>query len=135
MFSYPLLVREHHLDLFGHMNNATYLALFEEARWESLSQRGMSLKDFQRLKQGPVILSVELKFMKEVRLREQVTITLELLDYEGKIGHMEQLMLKEDKTVAAKAQFTFGYFDLTTRRLIEPTAEWQKALGLTQTKG
>jgi acyl-CoA thioester hydrolase len=39
-------------------------------------------------------------------------------------------MLKEDGTVAAELNLTFGFFDLQTRRLIDPTPEWKKAIGL-----
>lgn len=31
IFTYPMLIKESHLDSFGHMNNATYLELFENA--------------------------------------------------------------------------------------------------------
>ena len=30
-FEFEVLIREHHLDSYGHVNNATYLALYEEA--------------------------------------------------------------------------------------------------------
>lgn len=30
---YPVVIREHHLDTFGHVNNAAYLDILEEARW------------------------------------------------------------------------------------------------------
>ena len=33
MFSYKVKIRESHLDTLGHVNNAVYLVLFEEARW------------------------------------------------------------------------------------------------------
>jgi YbgC/YbaW family acyl-CoA thioester hydrolase len=128
MFEYPVLIREQHLDTFGHMNNAAYLTLFEEARWELLVRQGLGMKDFLRLQQGPVILEVNLKFLKEMRLREQIMITFELLDYKGKVGHFRQTMVKADGSLGAEAVFTFGYFDLKARRLIEPTPEWTKAL-------
>lgn len=127
---YIITVREHHVDSLGHMNNATYLALFEEARWEVITGRGFGFKDIQKLKQGPVILEVNLKFLKEIRLRERITITLELLGYQGKVGQMKQQMIKDDGVVAAEAVFTFGLFDMKERKLIEPTPEWKKAVGI-----
>ena len=81
------------------MNNATYLALLEEARWELLAQNGLDMKYFLKAQQGPVILDVTLKFLKELRLRETVKITCELLDYEGKIGHLIQKIIKSDGVV------------------------------------
>lgn len=128
--SYKIVIKEHHVDSLGHMNNATYLALYEEARWEAITARGFGFKDIQRSKQGPVILEVNLKFLREVLLREAITITLEVLGYKGKIGQMKQQMIKEDGTVASEAVFTFGLFDMKERKLIEPTSEWKKAVGL-----
>lgn len=128
--SYKVVIKEHHVDSLGHMNNATYLALYEEARWEVITARGFGFKDIQRVKQGPVILEVNLKFLREVLLRETITITLEVLGYKGKIGQMKQQMVKEDGTVASEAVFTFGLFDMKERKLIEPTAEWKQAVGL-----
>lgn len=128
---YSFLVRESHLDTFGHMNNATYLSLFEEARWEMITQKGFGLSEIKSRKLGPVILSCEVKFAREVLLREQMTITTELLDYRGKIGRLMQKMLKPNGEVACEATFTFGLFDLKERKLIDPTPEWKLAVGLT----
>ncbi|MCB0386228.1 MAG: acyl-CoA thioesterase, partial [Bdellovibrionales bacterium] len=85
-FSYPLTVREAHLDTFGHVNNATYLALFEEARWELVTQRDYGLDQVRNRQQGPIILDVHVEFRKEMKLREQVLITTTLLHYEKKVG-------------------------------------------------
>lgn len=130
MHTYELLIRESHLDTFGHVNNATYLALYEEARWDLTNGNGFGLKDIQKLKTGPVILEVTLKFQSELRLREKIKITTELLDYKGKVGHLRQRMIKEDGTPASEAVFTFGLFDLVARKLIEPNEAWKKAIGL-----
>jgi acyl-CoA thioester hydrolase len=112
------------------MNNATYLSLFEEARWEMITQRGFGLSEIKARQLGPVILSCEVKFAREVLLREQITITTDLLDYRGKIGRLTQKMLKPSGEVACEATFTFGLFDLKERKLIDPTPEWKVAVGL-----
>ncbi|MBX3039669.1 MAG: acyl-CoA thioesterase [Bdellovibrionaceae bacterium] len=127
---YSVLIREFHVDSLGHVNNATYLALLEEARWEVITGNGYGFSEVQKHKKGPVILEVNLKFMKEIRLRETITIKTEMADYTGKIGHIKQTILKQDGSVSAEALFTFGFFDLQTRRLIEPTPEWLKAIGM-----
>lgn len=129
--AYRLKIREFHVDSLGHVNNATYLALLEEARWEVITSNGYGFPEVQKHKKGPVILEVNLKFQREIRLREEITITTELVDYLGKVGHLQQRILKEDGSVAAEAMFTFGFFDLVQRKLIEPTPEWKRAVGLT----
>lgn len=127
--AYELLIKESHLDTFGHVNNATYLNLYEEARWELISGRGYDLAKIQAIKQGPVILDVHLKFQKELTLREKVKITTMLLEYKGKVGKLEQKIIKADGSIASTAVFSFGLFDLKNRKLIEPTAEWKYAVG------
>ena len=129
-FSYEVTIRESHLDSFGHMNNAAYLVLFEEARWEFITRNGYSLGKVQELRQGPVVLELSMKFKKEVLLRERIRITLHLLEARGKTCRFRQEMIKEDGSTATELELTFGLFDLATRRLIDPTPEWKKAVGL-----
>lgn len=129
VFSYDLLIIESHLDTFGHVNNAVYLNIYEEARWDLITRNGYGLKKVQQAKQGPVILEVNLKFQKELTLREKIKITTQLISYNGKIGQLEQKMIKEDGSVASTAIFTFALFDTAARKLIEPTADWKNAIG------
>ncbi len=129
IFEYSILIREHHLDSYGHVNNATYLSLFEEARWEVITQRGYGYQKVHETGQGPVILEVHMKFQKELKLRENIRITLEVLSYEGKISKLKQTMIKPDGEVACELVMMAGFFDLKARRLIAPTPEWSKAIG------
>jgi len=128
--SYKILIREGHLDTYGHVNNARYLDMYEEARWQLVTERGYGFKRVHDSGQGPVILEVNLKFMKELRLREEITITTELVDYPGKIGRLKQQMIKPDGSVASEAVFVFGLFDLKARKMIEPTLDWKRAVGM-----
>ncbi|MCB0366942.1 MAG: acyl-CoA thioesterase [Bdellovibrionaceae bacterium] len=130
-FSYSLTIREAHLDTFGHVNNATYLSLFEEARWELVTQRGYGLDQVRSRQHGPIILDVHLEFRKELKLREKVLITTKLLHYEKRVGQLYQEIVAESSPdlVFAKATFTFGLFDLKARRLIPPTDAWLYAIG------
>ena len=86
IFRFQLLIKENHLDTFGHVNNATYLQLLEEARWEFLTSQGFSLKAIHALKVGPIVLECHIKFLKELTLRQQITIESQVLSYEKKIG-------------------------------------------------
>lgn len=127
---YKLLVREFHLDTFGHMNNAMYLSILEEARWQLITERGYSLNEIKKRGQGPVILEVNLKFVKELFLREEIQIHTSLMDYPGKVGHLKQQIFNSKSELAAEAVFTVALFDLKERKIIEPTPEWRKAVGL-----
>ena len=125
-----LSISEAHLDSFGHLNNARYHELFEQARWDLITSRGFGIDTIRRTQLGPTILEVTVKFMRELAPREAIVIRSELLSYERKVGKLRQQMVKADGQVACEAVYTFGLFDLAHRRLVEPTPEWAHAVGL-----
>lgn len=129
-FTYDLVIKEHHLDSYQHVNNATYLALYEEARWELITQRGYGYDVVHKTGLGPVILEVQLKFFKELNLREKIKITFELLSYEGKIFKLKQQMIKTNGDIASEVILTGGFFDLKARKLILPNEAWLHAVEL-----
>lgn len=123
-------VLESHLDSFGHVNNANYLRLFEDARWELMTSRGYGLKEVHSRKIGPVLLECSLKFRKELKNREHVKIRTAVLSNNGKITTLRQTMINEKGEEACIGDFTFGLFDLNARKLIEYTPEWKFVLGI-----
>ena len=129
---YPLTIREAHLDTFGHVNNATYLAILEEARWELITRNGYGLDEVVRRRVGPTIVEINLKFQRELRNRQQIVIRTWMDSYAGKIGKVVQQIVDTEGHLCCEAVFTIGLFDLGARKLIPPTPEWLKALGLTE---
>lgn len=126
---YFVQIKEHHLDTFGHVNNAAYLELLEEARWELITERGYGLKEVLKYKKGPIVLEINIKFLKELKLRERIQITFELsVGNNGKIGYAKQQMINENNEVCCEASITMGFFDLETRKLILPTEAWKKVI-------
>lgn len=128
-FIYPVIIREYHLDTFGHVNNATYFQLFEEARWELITQHGYGLKKVQSEQKGPVILEANCKFLNELCLREKIEIVSYAELKTNKIMSIFQKMVKEDGSLAAEAQFVVGLMDMKLRKLIPFTQDWLKGIG------
>lgn len=128
MVPFETTVKETQVDMLGHMNNAVYLELFELARWDIIHARGYTLKKMLQLQQGPVILEVNLKFMKEVVARDVINIKTELIKYEGKVGSLLQKMYKSTGEQVAELKVVFGLFDMKERKLIEATPEWRHAI-------
>jgi YbgC/YbaW family acyl-CoA thioester hydrolase len=135
VFEYKVLVKESDLDTFGHVNNARYLSLFEEARWDLIHNRGYGVREIQERAQGPVVLEIKIRYQREIKLRDMITIHTTLLEPETvnqKITtRLEQKMINEKGEVCCTAEFTFGLFDLKTRKLVLPTPEWLHAIGAT----
>lgn len=129
-YIYPLTIREAHLDTFGHVNNATYLTIFEEARWEIVTSQGYGLEKIRETGQGPVILEIQIKFVKELRLRTNAIVKTEILSYDGKISKLKQWIEDASGKTYVEAEFVAGLFDLNTRKLIAPTPAWLTALGI-----
>jgi YbgC/YbaW family acyl-CoA thioester hydrolase len=127
---YRLLILERHLDSYGHVNNAAYLEILEEARWDLITRNGYGLDEVHRRKVGPVVLDVHMRFVRELRNRQEITIRSWVASYSGKVGRFAQQILDASGAMRCEAQFTIGLFDLAARRLIRPTAEWMRGLGL-----
>lgn len=127
---YELLIHERHLDTFGHVNNATYLDLFEEARWDLITRNGYGLAEVQARKIGPTILEISLRFVREIKNRERITVKSWLESYTGKVGRFRQQMVNVNGDLCCDATFVMGLFDMQSRKLIPPTPEWLRALGI-----
>ncbi len=131
IFQYKILIKESHLDSFGHVNNAVYAQLYEEARWDFITKNGFGLEEIQKQQIGPIILDLEIRFKREIKNREVITIESQARELVGnKIIILEQRMLNENGKVSSEALFTVGLFDMKSRKLIQATPEWLLAVGI-----
>ncbi len=126
---YEFLVREAHLDTFGHVNNAEYLKLYEEARWEIITAGGYGMKEIKERGIGPVLLEVTLKFKKELKLRQRIRIETEIVEQNAKIFKIFQKMINtETGDLHSEAEYTAGVFDTVKRKLIDIPDDWRRAV-------
>jgi len=132
IYEYSIKILEHHLDTFGHVNNATYLEMYEEARWDLLNKNNSGIDVIMAKKIGPVLLDLHLTFKAELKNREEIKIisqarTLMKNQY---VLLLDQKMLKADGKTASTLELSVGLMDLEKRKLIAPTKEWLHALGV-----
>ena len=132
IYEYELTILEQHLDTFGHVNNAVYLTLYEEARWDFITKNNLGLKEILEKKVGPVLLDVHLTFKAELKNREKIKIISQARpEMRNKyVMILDQKMVKEDGKVASTMTLSVGMMDLAARKLISPSQEWLNALGL-----
>ncbi len=128
--TYPITILEAHLDTFGHVNNAKYLEILEEARWDFITSRGFGMKKILETGQGPVILEINMKFIKEIKLRQRVMIESQTVSVDRLVAKLRQKILNESGEVMFEATLIFGFFDTKARKLIRPTDEWLQAIGI-----
>jgi acyl-CoA thioester hydrolase len=132
IYEYNLKILEHHLDTFGHVNNATYLALYEEARWDLLNTNNSGIDVIMKKRIGPVILDLHLTFKAELINREEIKIvSVARTKMKNQLVMvLDQKMLKSNGKTASTLELSVGLMDLEKRKLITPTPEWLKALGV-----
>jgi thioesterase III len=130
IFHYQTKTLPIHIDSFGHVNNSSYLVLYEQARWDILNQGNWEVDRIQKDKIGPVLLNVNLSFKKELKLGESIAINSYLRDIKNKkVINFYQEMVGEKGELASTALFEIGLFDLQKRKLINITNDWLFVLG------
>ncbi len=66
-------------DIYGHLNNANYLHVFEEARTKALNDIGLSISGLLDKNLHMYITEINIKYMKGVPLDRIVTVTTEII--------------------------------------------------------
>ncbi|MCB9196304.1 MAG: thioesterase family protein [Flavobacteriales bacterium] len=128
IFEYPMVIMEHHLDTFGHVNNATYLQIYEEARWQFITDNGYGLDKVKSSGFGPVILEINIRFMKELKNREKIIIYSTTSDYDSKVGKIKQWITDSEGNRCSEIEMSVGLFDTKNRKLVLPTEDWKRAV-------
>ena len=128
IFEHKITILETHLDTFGHVNNATYLTLCEQARWEVLNEYGLGIAYIKKTKTGPVILSAQINYKKELHAREKIKIITTFQLENEKLFNIFHKIEKPDGSLSAKATLLAAFWDTEKRKIIRLDAEWKKML-------
>lgn len=124
------------MDFNSHMRNTAFLDKSGDARMFFFSENGFPMDEFFRRKFGPVVMKDELEYFKEIRLLEQMRVTLMMagLSGDGSRFLMRNEFWRPDGKLAARVTSLGGWMDLSVRRLIAPPEALLDALrSLTQT--
>ena len=132
MHRHPVTLTAAHIDVLGHVNNAAYLALFEEARWAVFHSSGVSWSELEALGVSPAILSVKLDFRREVRLGDTVTIETRYHRTTTRRFVVHQRMVDDAGKLRASAELLGAFFDVNARRIVDPPERVLQAVGLTE---
>ena len=66
-------------DIYGHLNNANYLKLYEEARADALEQIGLPIRELREKGIAIYLIRIELDFKKGVELEEKILVKSEII--------------------------------------------------------
>lgn len=121
----------------AHMKNTAYLDFAANVRMIYFQAHGFPIREFERLRFGPVIRRDEVEYFRELRLLEAVRVTYELAgsSADGSRFLLRNEFYKEDGKLAARVNSTGGWLNLVERKLMLPPPELVAAMSqLTQTE-
>jgi acyl-CoA thioester hydrolase len=109
------------MDFNSHMRNTAFLDKAADVRMMFFSENGFSIEEFIRRKIGPVIMKDEIEYFKEIRLLEELRVTLVVA---GLAGDGSRFLIRNEfwraDEKAARVTSAGGWLDLTNRRLVAP---------------
>ncbi|MBI2212952.1 MAG: thioesterase family protein [Acidobacteria bacterium] len=120
MFSKTLFAGWGDMDFNSHMKNTAFLDKSADVRMMFFSERGFPMREFVRMRLGPVIMKDELEYFLEVNLLEELTVTVAIagLADDGSRFVIRNEFLKGDGKLCARISSTGGWLDLDVRRLV-----------------
>ena len=118
------------LDANGHMRNTAYLDMGATVRMLHFREYGFTMRDFQRLRVGPVIMRDEVEYFRELNILDPVRVTLILAGLSEDVSRfrMRNEFFREDGKLVARVTSTGGWMDLTARKLTLPPEKLAEAM-------
>ncbi len=121
-------VRGYHLDFYGHVNNARYLELLEEARWRMV-EGSANLRDWRDRGLAFVVVRVEINYRRPALLDDELEIESEMTHLGGRSGVIHQEVRRAaDGERLADADITFVIVDVKTQKALPLEGEIREAL-------
>lgn len=116
-------------DEMGHMNVMWYTYLFGQATVGLFRLVGMDLAYFKGKQAGSFALESHFRYLAEVRIGKQITISSRVLNRGEKRCHfMHYMILDESQELAATAEIVSGHIDMNRRRMSPYPPEIARAL-------
>lgn len=118
-------VRWGDMDFNAHMRNTAYLDMSGDVRMMYFAEQGFSMREFERLRMGPVVLRDELEYFREMLLLEPIRVSLQIagLSDDGSCFRLRNEFFRENGKMVARVTSTGGWLDLAERRLRVPPAQ------------
>jgi acyl-CoA thioester hydrolase len=118
------------MDWNSHMANTAYFDKGADVRMMFFAEHGFPMGEFARLKIGPVIFKEEIEYFREIRLLDEVRVTLSLaaLSEDGSRFRIRNEFFRPDGKRAARLESSGGWLDLAARKLVVPPAGLVAAL-------
>jgi len=132
-----LKVRWGDLDFNAHMANTAYLNAAADVRMMYFEEHGFSVRNFESLQIGPVVIKDEITYYKELRLLEDIEVhhLISGMSEDGSRFRFRNDVYRLDGKKAASVTTTAGWLDLKKRALVTPPQKLFEAMkGLVKTE-
>lgn len=130
IYKVHLKVRWGDLDFNGHMANTAYLNAAADARMMYFEENGFSVRNFEKLRIGPVVMKDEIVYYKELCLLEDLEVhhLVSGLSEDGSRFRFRNDFYRPDGKKAASVTTTAGWLDLNKRKLVAPPRDLYDAM-------
>ena len=130
MFEKRLVAGWGDMDFNSHMRNTAFLDKSADVRMMFFSENGFPMEEFFRRRLGPVVRKDEIEYFKEVRLLEELRVTLAIagLAADGSRFLLRNEFWRADGQLAATVTSAGGWLDLSVRKLVAPPEALLSAL-------
>jgi thioesterase-3 len=110
-------IRGYHEDRFGHVNNARYLELLEEARWADFEARGVDVAFLKRNGVFPVVVRLTVSYRRPASAGDTVDVSVDVKSAgRRKVVLAQEIRLAGTDTVCAEAEIEVVFLDEKTGR-------------------
>jgi thioesterase-3 len=116
VFRTEIKIRGYHLDVYGHVNNARWVELLEEARWRWLDQ-DLDLASWDQRGQGIAVVNLNVNYRRPAVMHDILEFRCWIRKLGGRSAVCRQEVYREatgERLV--DADVTFVLFDLDTGR-------------------
>lgn len=127
-------VRGYHCDFYGHVNNARFLELLEEARWR-WAESVIDLPAWQAAGFGFVVAGIDIRYKRPAPEGMLLRVRSDITRLDAKSGvFRQQVLAAADDRLLAEADVTFAVIDTRTGRALPlegeadaPFAAWRRS--------
>jgi acyl-CoA thioester hydrolase len=123
-------VRWADLDPNAHMRHSAYADYGAQARVGFLTEHGFSLAQFQKARLGPVLFREDLKYLREIRPNERISVTCEAVGVSPNRKHwrIRHRIFRQDDELSCIIDCQGAWLDLVNRKVVPAPPELEATM-------
>jgi YbgC/YbaW family acyl-CoA thioester hydrolase len=115
IFKYIKRIYGFECDVYGHLNNANYLMLYEAARAEALSEMGMNIAYLKDNGVLMFIVNAEISYKKGLKIDEEVLVKSRLVKHDRLYAYWVQEIYNAESILSSVLNLKIVYVNLDSK--------------------